>query len=126
MPNRFVSIIVKHPVLYKTLCEQENKRPVSHLKFRRALLVQLVGEVRATDKKKGRPSTKDKVERLDGKPHFIEKQEGWKHKDCSVCSNRKEKGGWKVTVYFCATCSRNPGLHPGECFRKYHTLQNFK
>ncbi|CAL7933005.1 unnamed protein product [Xylocopa violacea] len=45
-----------------------------------------------------------------------------KHKDYAVCSNRKVPGGRKETSYICETYDRKPGLHIGECFKRYHTM----
>jgi hypothetical protein len=47
-------------------------------------------------------------------------------KDCTVCSNRKIKGGRRETVFYCNTCTRKPGLHSGECFEKYHSHKKYK
>jgi hypothetical protein len=34
--------------------------------------------------------------------------------------------GEEETIFYCETCKRKPGLHPGNCFKKYHTQQNYK
>ena len=47
-------------------------------------------------------------------------------KDCTVCSDRKVPGQRKKTIYYCKTCSRKPGLHPKDCFEKYHTMRNYR
>ncbi|XP_077545885.1 uncharacterized protein LOC144158704 isoform X4 [Haemaphysalis longicornis] len=65
-------------------------------------------------------------ERLNGRSHFIYKLPGGSSKDCAVCSNRKTKGGRRETVFFCKTCSNNPGLHPGECFKRFHTELKYR
>ena len=88
---------------------------------------QLVGDFRdGTSSKPGRPSVSDKEERLNGKLHILRHCEDVKSKDCSVCSNRKIKGGRRQTNYFCDTCNRKPGLHVGDCFERYHTMENYK
>lgn len=108
-----------------TIDRKERKLPkISHLKYRKNIIEQLVEGVRNTSRKRGRPSGTDAEERLNGLPHFIMKNKA--HKDCSVCSNRNEPGGRHETSYFCETCSRNPGLHPGNCFKKYHTEKKYK
>lgn len=66
----------------------------------------------------------DTIQRLDEKTCFIFSHK--KHKDCIVCSNRKIKGKRKETMFYCDTCDRNPGIHPGEYFKKFHTLKNYK
>jgi hypothetical protein len=65
-------------------------------------------------------------ERLNRKPHFIYSNEKSNSKDCAVCSNRRIKGGRRETVFYCNTCTRKPGLLPGECFKKYHSLKKYK
>lgn len=106
--------------------KERNLNSISHLKFRRNLIDQLVANVRNTSRKRGRPSKTDTEERLNGKPHFIMKRQDSSHKDCAVCSRRNVSGGRHETSYFCETCSRQPGLHPGECFKKYHTIKKYK
>ena len=118
--------IVNSYIVYTEISEREGKHPQSHLQFCHALLVQLVGGLQnPTKQKRGKPGTRDKEERLNGKPHFVAHNEG-KHKDCAVCSNRKIQGGRKETYYFCETCSRKPDLHPGSCFKRYHTMEKYK
>ena len=43
-----------------------------------------------------------------------------------VCIRRNEKGGRRETIFYGETCKRKPGLHPGDCFKKYHTQKNYK
>lgn len=43
----------------------------------------------------------------------------------AACSDRKTKGNRKGTVFFCKTCNRITGLHPGGCFERYHTLPKY-
>jgi len=101
---------------------------LSHLQYwyRKKLVEQLVGDVRNQKKKRRRPSSLDKSEKLDKQQHWVGRLEGDKMKDCAVCSNRKVKCEKKKTVFYCTTCSKNPGLHPVECFQRYHTLANYK
>ena len=63
------------------------------------------------------------IGRITGK-HFVDKIPNGKAKDCAVCSDRKVKR--IQTVYHCETCERKPGLHPGICFKKYHTEKKYK
>ncbi|KAI4484386.1 hypothetical protein M0802_013095 [Mischocyttarus mexicanus] len=72
--------------------------------------------------KLGKPGTYDKQYRLDGNHHFIFEHPEGKHKDCAFCSNRKIPEERRETTYFCETCEGKPGLHPGNYFKKYHTL----
>jgi len=121
----FETSIVNSYILYKECETRENRKPLGHKKFRQKLLMQLIGNFRVPKSKSGRPSTGDTEQRLDGTGHFIYNNPN-KHKDCTVCSNRKIPGGRHETTYFCDTCERKPGLHPGDCFKKYHTLLKFK
>ncbi|CAK9827592.1 PiggyBac transposable element-derived protein 4 [Anthophora retusa] len=81
-------------ILYKVSARRENRTPMSHFIFVRKLVAQLVGDFRdGADSKPGRPSTSVQEERLNGKLHILRHCENVKSKDCSVCSNRKIKGG---------------------------------
>ena len=118
--------VVNSFILYNLSAVANQKPKLSHKKYRLELMKALVGDVRNREgKKRGRPSTSDQEERLNNKPHFIYANEKSNSKDCAVCSNRKVKGR-RETVFYCKTCSRKPGLHPGECFEKYHTLKKYK
>mgnify|MGYP003406709624 FL=1 len=113
-------------VLYKTTMLKNNKIPMPHFKFVSELVKQLVGNFRQGSLSSGRPSTTDDEERLNGKPHYNMRINNKKSKDCMVCSNRNIKGERHETYFFCETCTRKPGLHPGECFKRYHTLKDYK
>ncbi|XP_041093516.1 piggyBac transposable element-derived protein 4-like [Polyodon spathula] len=117
--------IANSAVLFNLTKVASGQLPVRRKAFRKALLVQLVGGVRDS-RRRGRPSSTDREERLSGKPHFIAKNESKSTKDCAVCSDRKRKGGRRETVWFCKTCSRHPGLHPGDCFERYHTVEAYR
>lgn len=112
--------------LYNIVRQNNDLPKVRHLAYRLELVEQLIGNIRSSRQKRGRPSTLDKAERLDNRKHFVGQAPKNNTKDCAVCSDRKTPGGRKKTVYFCKTCSRQPGLHPTECFEKYHTKQKFK
>lgn len=117
--------VINSYILYKVVKRQRNEIPMSHLKYLKLLVKQLRGDYRQ-DRGPGRSSTSaatDDSVRLNGKLHIILK--GTK-KDCRVCSDRKKKGGRHETVYFCNTCPDKPRLDLGECFLKYHTMENFK
>jgi hypothetical protein len=32
----------------------------------------------------------------------------------------------KETYLYCKTCTNQPAMCPGECFKRYHTLKNFE
>lgn len=112
-------------ILYKTTMIKKNEIPMTHFKFVSTLVKQLVKDFREGSRKFGRPSTIDVEERLKREPHFNMKSEN-KKKDCMVCSNRNVKGERRQTHFYCETCTRKPGLHPGVCFKRYHTLKNYK
>lgn len=49
-------------------------------------------------------------------------------KRCRVCYKRNiktPKGGDITTIYHCEDCQSLPGLHPGECFKAYHKLEDY-
>ena len=90
--------IVNSYIVYMETSEREGKRPQSHLQFCHALLVQLVGDFRnPTKQKRGKPGTRDKEERLNGKPHFVAYNEG-KHRDCAVIGRYREEEK-KLTIF---------------------------
>lgn len=93
--------------------------------FRRHVIESLVGDIRNT-RKRGRPSVQDDEVRLVGKLHVTEFLEPRKSKDCSVCSFTREQKERKRTRLYCDTCPNKPGLHPGNCFRIYHTAKRYK
>jgi hypothetical protein len=98
---------------------------MSHIKFRRELVMALVGNFRqggATTR--GRTSTSDNQQTLNGMLHVIISHPEKKHKDCIVCSKRIMPGGRRkqrtfvkhVIVKQVFTWERV----------SYHTLKNFK
>lgn len=91
------------------------------------MINELVGEIRnKTAHKRGRSSVPEEEVRLSPKCHIPEFLEATKSKDCVVCSQRSTPGGRKRTRLFCETCPNHPGLHPGECFKRYHSMKNYK
>ncbi|KAG0411154.1 hypothetical protein HPB47_011720 [Ixodes persulcatus] len=118
--------IVNSYLLMKMQLDAKGLKGQKHLQYCRKLIEQLVGDLRMQPKKRGPASQSDCEEQLDGRQHFIYKLSERSSKDCAVCSDRKTKGGKRETVFFCNTCSKHPGLHPGECFEKYHTLAKFR
>ena len=116
--------IVNSYILY---CRHSPSAQRNHLKYRERLIIQLVSDVRNSNRdQRGRPSTSDRAERLNGHLHLIDQLPGGRLKDCAVCSDRSGPGGRHKTSYVCTTCSRNPGLHPSSCFSRYHSLQDYK
>jgi hypothetical protein len=79
-----------------------------------------------TAKKRGRLSSTDVEDRLNGKLHLIQARGGKVTKDCAVCSNRKVNGGRRETSFYCDTCPRKPGFHPNKCFAMYHTMNKYR
>jgi Transposase IS4 len=116
--------VINSYILFNITQERTQMPKASHLDYRRALITQLVGTVRHTAKRRGRPSTSDRAERLDAKTHFLGLAE--KQRDCAVCSNRKVKGGRHLSLYFCKTCTAKPALHPVDCFEAYHSREDYK
>jgi len=65
--------------------------------------------------------TKPPQHRLHGK-HFLRKLPNNLQRDCKVCSNRSIK---RITTNFqCEVCRKS--MCPTTCFKKYHTLMNYK
>lgn len=122
-----VSIINAY-VLYVESCKNSSSNPMSHIKFRRELVMALVGDFRQGGgaSTRGRTSTSDSQQRLNGMLHVIIPHPEKKHKDCIVCSKRNVPGGRRETTYICETCDRKPGLRVETCFKRYHTLEKFK
>lgn len=109
--------IVNSFILFKLNTDQKKLRQI---KFRKMLVKELIGNVR-NNNKRGRPSDVDENERLNGKLHLPYALEGRKTKDCVVCSDRRPGQERKRSKFFCKSCVKQPGLHMGECFEKYHT-----
>jgi hypothetical protein len=101
---------------------------MSHITFRRKLVMALVGDFHqgGGESTRGRTSTSDNQHRLNGMLHVIIPHPEKKHKDCIVCSKRNVPGGRKEATYICETCVCKPGIHVGMCFKQYHTLKKFK
>lgn len=119
--------VVNSFLLFNMNAANNGKKETAHRKYRETLITELVGDVRnRTTLKRSRPSTTEQEERLNKMPHFLAAHPTKKTKDCAVCSNRKVQGGRKETLYFCKTCTKKPGLHPADCFERYHTLKKFK
>ena len=112
----FEVAIVNSFILHNVQRKEKGLRIVTHKKYRKNLVIQLVGNVRNKNlRKRGRNSDAESIERLSGK-YFVAKIPNGRTKDCAVCSDRKVKR--KETVCHCETCERKPGLHPDKCFKK--------
>lgn len=113
-------------IMYKCVQKENGLKPMSHLKFVRHLVDQLVGDFSDGSQRNTEPSTSNEVHRLIGRLHVIRHDDNGNCRDCVVCSNRKMKGGRKQTRFYCHTCPRKPFMRIGDCLEKYHTLENFK
>jgi hypothetical protein len=119
-------VVVNNIILFKAVKEVGEGKLQTHIAYHKNLITQLTGIVRnRNSQKSGRPSSSVTMERLNGRLHFIVQKESMSTKDYMVCSNRQVKGGRWETSFYCKTCQRKPGLHPGSCFKKYHTLKNY-
>ena len=113
--------LVNSFILYRLETHQPN---LTQLQYRKKTILQLVGNTRNVNaERRGRPSSADDHERLQKIPHFIAKAASGHTKVCMVCSTKQNR---KTTVFYCETCSRRPGLHPGQCFKEYHTKKDYK
>ena len=110
-------------ILYTSAKKINNEKPMSHLKFVKLLVEQLVGNFRRDSISREYTHTPNTEGRLNNHLHII--RSGTK-KDCVVCSNRKIPGERRQTHYFCDTCLQKPRLHIGNCFERYHTLEDYK
>ena len=97
-------------IAYKINNTKINEKPLSHLKFVKTLVDQLVGDFRQN---RNRSSTSSTEVRLDGKLHVLRK--GTK-RDCVVCSRRDKKGQRHETYEFCDTCPGKSRMHLGDTF----------
>jgi len=97
-----VSIINAY-ILYVESCKNSNSNLMSHMKFRMDLVMALVGNFRQGGgaSTRGRTSTSNNQQRLNGMLHVIMPHAEKKHKDCIVCSKRNVTGGRKETTYIC-------------------------
>lgn len=119
--------IVDSYILYKEVQSRHLKKPMTHEQFRKSLVRDLVAEKQAQPMprrgRRGRPNqgATPSIERLNRKPHFIQKRQKGTAR-CVVCL---KKGLRKETVYACKTCSDHPALHPEICFETFHTLDDY-
>ena len=112
--------LVNSFLIYKEAHHLSEER---HLRYSNKLVAHLVGNISNRKAKRGRPSGHDDTERLNKTPHFTDKTPRGRNKNFLACSSN---GNRKTRVLFCETCQRKPGLHPGDYFKKYHTMVNYK
>ena len=113
-------LIVNSFILYRLEAPQPN---LTQLQYKKIIL-QLVGNTRNVNaERRGRRRSADDHERLQKIPHIIAKAASGHTKVCMVRSTKQNR---KTTVFFCETCSRSPGLHPGQYFKEYHTKKDYK
>ncbi|XP_017792479.1 PREDICTED: piggyBac transposable element-derived protein 4-like, partial [Habropoda laboriosa] len=110
--------VINSYIMYRISKQTNNETPMTHHKFVKTLIDQLRGDFRVS---RTRPSTSFEDTRLDNKLHIPDV--GQRKRDCIVCSNRKTPGGRRQTAYYCQTCTNQPAMHIGECFKIYHTVQ---
>ncbi|XP_014478485.1 PREDICTED: piggyBac transposable element-derived protein 4-like [Dinoponera quadriceps] len=115
--------VINAYIMHKITRQQNNERPLTHLNFVKCLVDELVENFRHQTPSRAQPSTSFVDIRLNNQLHII--RSGTK-KDCAVCSDRKTPGKRRETRTYCDTCTRKPGLHIGDCFAKYHTLENYR
>ncbi|XP_046827867.1 piggyBac transposable element-derived protein 4-like [Vespa crabro] len=110
-------------ILYTSVKKINNEKPMSHLKFVKLLVDQLIGNFRQNSTSREYTYTPNTEGRLKNHLHIIRSET---KKDCVVCSNRKIPGERRQTHYFCDTCLKKTRLHIGNCFERYHTLDDHK
>ena len=117
--------VVNSYILYKCTVV----RPISHREYRysviRALATPYIQSAppRGPGCRRERPrmSRHGDPERLNQRPHFMERG---LQRDCVVCSHQF-RGSRHRTTFYCKTCPSHPPLCPASCFERYHTLQTY-
>ena len=113
-------VVVNSYIIHKQT-QNETKKYITHLEFRRELIQSLIEDIHAP---RFSPASEASLERSSPTTHLLTKRS--KRRDCHVCSDRSEKGERHLTLYVCATCTDNPPLCPNQCFSIYHTRRNYK
>jgi hypothetical protein len=118
--------VVNSYLLYVLFQEQYSRTPLTLKKFKQCPVESVVHEEMSTSRglqedKQSRPSSSPHDERLNGKPHFMDRKEKGSL-PCVICKVNKLR---KETIYYCKTCSKRPFLHPDNCFELYHTVKGF-
>ena len=113
--------VVNSYIIYQQTLNETKQRP-NHLTFRRSLIRDLIEPL--LHKKAQSLESSLKVYRLNHRiQHFAEKRK--KRRDCVVCSDRGI-GERHLTPFVCTTCTDEPALCPGSCFKLYHTKQQHR
>ncbi|KAK2577923.1 hypothetical protein KPH14_011868 [Odynerus spinipes] len=110
-------------ILYKATKQQRSEQRLNHLRYLKALVHQLTGDVRQSRNRASTSISDSEEIRLNGKLHNL--LTGVR-KDCKVCSQRNKPGKRHQTTYYCNTCPDKPGMHLGNCYMKYHTQKNYR
>ena len=110
--------IVNSYLLYKQIV----KPPLTHLQYRRQLILSLCDTLPTGNIRRQLMHPLPTEERFQGR-HYL--QTGSSRRRCLVCGTSKSGERKKVTIYFCTTCSNHPALHPVPCFRRYHELRDY-
>ena len=113
-------VVVNSFILYST--HTDARRKLSHREFRRELVMSLCEPLRGIAPHR-QPHVRDNtLERLRGR-HFPETSSS--RRDCRVCSSRVPGQTRHLTAIVCGTCTDRPHLCARECFRIYHTVENY-
>ena len=108
--------IVNSYILYK----MTNANPVSHLQYRREIILSLSSTF-PTGNVRRQMMRSIPEERFQGR-HYIDS--GTSRRRCLVCGTAKGTQR-SSTQFFCKTCSNHPPLHPVACFEKYHECRRY-
>ena len=94
------------------LAKRRGERPISHLAFRRQLILSLSEPIRSSVIPRARPGPRasNRIERLRPVPHYLTK--GTKRRDCVVCSDREKGGTRHLSLYRCHTCTMHRKANP--------------
>ena len=114
--------IVNAYILHSTQLTTHQQPPLTHLQFRRALVQGLVSH-RLHVPQPLRPGRRVDMSLEQMRPILHFSDESDRRRDSRVCSS---SGRRRATTFYCLTCSDHPHLHPGKCFRMYHTRVNFR
>ena len=117
-----VSVVNAYYILQNTRLINLQQQPLTHLQFLSALVQGLVSHQLQVPQLicPGRQVDMS-LERMRPIPHFSE--QGDTRRDYRVCST---SGKRRATTFFCFKCSDHSHLHPGKCFRLYHTRVNYR
>jgi hypothetical protein len=109
--------IVNSYTLYSSHKAQMGVKPMSHVRYRQALVENLAGDMHSL-RKRWYPGAAEREERLNKAPHFLYHHDRKKQKDIIVWSNRKVTGARKEIYFYCKTCINQSAMCPEECFER--------